>query len=103
MILSCCHCSSSEHLLFLLSLLMMGILTKVPTVLIPIVKEWAWTLSHTNQAPSYRNLRSEWNKVGGEQISSDGGNATDTICSFLPPKFPTVFWFLNSLNSDCLT
>lgn len=101
MILSCCRCSSSEHLLFLLSLLM-GILTKVPSILIPIVKEWAWTLSHTNPAPSYWNLRSEWNKVGGEQISSDGVNATDTICSFLPLKFPTVFWFLNSLSSDCL-
>ena len=68
--------SSSERLLFLLSFHMMGILIKVPSTLIPIVMGWACTLSHTIQSPFFWNLRSELNRDGGEQISSDGGTTS---------------------------
>lgn len=79
LMLSWHRCSRGEHLFFLLSFYMIGPLIKVPSIPIPIVKDWACTLSHALHNLFFWHLRAELNKDGGEQICFDVGTASDNL------------------------
>lgn len=100
LMLSWHRCSRGEHLFFLLSFYMIGPLIKVPSIPIPIVKDWACTLSHALHNPFFGIWELSWIKMGVSRFALMLVPQV-TISYFLLPRYLTGSWFLNSLSPGC--